>query len=112
MVIGFIGMSSDWRRSHFISVIMELEQPFGQEFHRDKLTDPAFLQRKQNSTDYVNVFKNNLLSFANRKSGANYVFQQDITPIHTSKLTSTFIQKGNINVLRWLARSPEQSNWK
>ena len=51
--------------------------------------------------------ENNLLPFAERMYGANYVFQQDNAPIHTSKLTGTFFQERNINVLSWLASSPD-----
>ena len=71
------------------------------------LTDPAFLQGKQKSADYIKVLENNLLPFAERMCGANYVFQQDNTPIHTSKLTRTFFQERNTNVLSWSARSPD-----
>ena len=53
------------------------------------------------------MLENNLLPFAKRMHGANYVFQQDNTPIHTSKLTRTFFQERNVNVLSWPARSPD-----
>ena len=56
----------------------------------DLLTDLAFLQGKQNSADYVKGWQNNILTFAKRKYGTNYVFQQDNAPIYTSKLTRTF----------------------
>ena len=59
----------------------------------DGLTDLAFLQGKQKSADYIKVLENNLLPFAERIYGANYVFQQDNAPIHTSKLTRTFVQE-------------------
>ena len=65
---------------------------------------PAFLQGKQTSADYIKVLENNL-PFAERKYGANYVFQQDNAPIHISKPTRTFFQKRNITVLNWPARS-------
>ena len=72
----------------------------------DGLTDLAFLQGKQISADYIKM-ENNLLPFGERIYGANYVFQQDNDPIHTSKLTGTFFQERNINVLSWPARSPD-----
>ena len=72
----------------------------------DGLTDLAFLQEKQKSADYVKVLENNLQTFAKKMYSANYVFQQDNTPIHTSKLTRTFFQERNIKVLTWTARSP------
>ena len=71
----------------------------------DGLTNLAFLQGQQKSADYTKVLANNLLSFSKRMYGANYVFQQDIAPIHISKLTRTFFQKRNVNVLSWQARS-------
>ena len=49
----------------------------------------AFLQGKQKSAEYFQVSENNLLPFAERMYGANYVLQQDNDPIHTSKLTRT-----------------------
>ena len=52
-----------------------------------RFTNLAILCGKQNSADYVKVLANNILTFAKRKYGANYVFQQDNDPIHTSKLT-------------------------
>ena len=73
----------------------------------DGLTDLAFLQGKQKSADYIKVLENNLLPFAERMYDANYVFQQDASPIHTSKLTRTFFQERNIKVLSWPARSPD-----
>ena len=68
--------------------------------------DLAFLQGKQKSADYNKVLENNLLPFAEKMYGANYVFQQD-KPIHSSKLTRTFYQERNINVLSWPDRSPD-----
>ena len=74
----------------------------------DGLTDLAFLQGKQKSADYIiKGLENNLLSFAERMYGANYVFQQNNAPIHTYKLTRTFFQERNINILSWPARSPD-----
>ena len=52
----------------------------------DRLTDLAFL-----------------LPLVDRICGANYIFQQDNTLIHTSKLTKTFFQERNIKVLSWPA---------
>ena len=43
----------------------------------DGLIDLAFPQGKQKAADYIKVLENNLLPFAERKYGANYVFQQD-----------------------------------
>ena len=40
----------------------------------DGLADLAFLQGKQKSADYIKVLENNLLPFAERMHGANYVF--------------------------------------
>ena len=53
------------------------------------------------------MLENNLLPFAKRLFSANNVFQQDNTPIHTSKLTRTFFQERNTNVSNWPARSPD-----
>ena len=73
----------------------------------DGLTDLAFLQGKQKSSDYIKVLENNLPPFAERMYGVHYVFQQDNAPTHTSKLTRTFFQERNINVLSWPAHSPD-----
>ena len=56
----------------------------------DGLTDLAILEGKQKLADYIKMLENNLLPFAERMYAANYVFQQDYAPIHTSKLTRTF----------------------
>ena len=72
--------------------------------HNNGLTDLAFLQEKQKSADYVKGWK--IISCPLlRGCSANYVFQQDNA--HTSKLTRTFFQERNINVLSWPARSPD-----
>ena len=67
---------------------------------------------KSLQADYIKVLENNLLPFAERMFGANYVFQQDNAPIyiysiHTSNLTRTFFQERNIIFLSWSARSPD-----
>ena len=36
-----------------------------------------------------------------------YEFQQDNAPVHTSKLTKTFFDDSNINLMKWPGQSPD-----
>ena len=68
-------------------------------------------RKAKKSADYIIVLEDYLLPFAKRKYGANYVFQQDNAPIHTSELISHLFQERNTNVLSWPDLNPIENAW-
>ena len=57
------------------------------------LTELAFLDGRQSSADYIKVLEDHLLPFGETYYGKNFIFLQDNTLIHTSKLTKTTFPK-------------------
>jgi len=63
---------------------------------------------KMDAKTYVNILENNLMASANQmKIQDNFVFQLDNDPKHTSKLAKKWFAENQINLLEWIAQSPD-----
>ena len=62
---------------------------------------------RQNAESYCNTLQNNLLSFVAETFGeqSTWVFQQDNAPIHTARLTCSWLNTHQVRTLPWPARS-------
>ena len=67
----------------------------------------VFLEGKQNSLKYVETLDQYLFSLCDKFGDDAVIFQHDNAPLHTSRLTKTFLQKRNLKVLKWPAHSPD-----
>lgn len=56
---------------------------------------------------YRDILQNHMLPYAEGKLAAEWIFQQDNDPKHTSLLVKDWLQKKNINVLPWPSQSPD-----
>ena len=71
-------------------------------------TDLVVVQGNLNAQRYVNLLNNNLLQFI-QNFGPGLTFQHDNTRPHTALLTANFLAQNNVNVLSWLALSPDMN---
>ena len=64
---------------------------------------------RQNAESYCNTLQNNLLSFVAETFGEQrtWVFKQDRAPIHTARLTRSWLNTHRVCTLPWPARSPD-----
>jgi transposase len=62
-----------------------------------------------NSQKYIDIMKANLIPFMQGLEGeiVDYEYQQDNASVHTSKLTTTFFENSDINVMKWPGQSPD-----
>src|SRR5688572_29993593 len=62
-----------------------------------------------NSQKYIDILNNNLIPFMEglEEEVVEYEFQQDNATVHTSKLTMTFFDDSNINLMKWPGQSPD-----
>ena len=62
-----------------------------------------------NSQKYIDILNTHLVPFMEELDGEifEYEFQQDNAPVHTSKLTKTFFDDSNINLMKWPGQSPD-----
>ena len=62
-----------------------------------------------NSQKYIDILNTHLVPFMEELDGkiVEYEFQQDNAPVHTSKLTKTFFDDLNINLMKWPGQSPD-----
>lgn len=62
-----------------------------------------------NSQKYIDIMKANLIPFMQGLEGeiVDYEYQQDNASVHTSKLTTTFFETSDINVMKWPGQSPD-----
>ena len=61
------------------------------------------------SQQYIEVLQTRLLPQAREWFGEDYVFQQDNTPCHTSRMLKNFFQEEGILVLPWPSNSPDMN---
>ena len=66
----------------------------------------VFLEGKLNSLKYVEILDQYLFPLCD-KFGDAVIFQRDNAPLHTSRLTKTFLQERNLKVLKWPAHCPD-----
>jgi transposase len=63
---------------------------------------------KMDAKTYVNILENNLIASAEKvKIQDNFIFQSDNDPKHTSKLAKKWLADNQINLLEWMAQSPD-----
>ena len=67
----------------------------------------VFLEGKQNSLKYVETLDQYLFPLCDKFGDNAVIFQHDIAPLHTSRLTKSFLQERNLKVLKWPAHSPD-----
>ena len=65
----------------------------------------VFLEGKQNSLKYVET--QYLFPLGDKFGDDAVIFQHDNAPLHTSRLTKTFLQERNFKLLKWSTRSPD-----
>ncbi len=68
----------------------------------------CFLRSKVNTAVYQEVLEHFMLPAADQLYGdADFIFQQDLSPAHSAKATSTWFKDHGIPVLNWPANSPD-----
>ncbi|OAF67577.1 Transposable element Barney transposase [Intoshia linei] len=61
-----------------------------------------------NSSGYIKMLKkSNLKHIGSTIGGSSWIFQQDNAPIHVSKISKSWFENNNINVLNWPSLSPD-----
>ena len=65
------------------------------------------MERKQNSSRYINVSEKRFFPIIDRLDTNNAIFHLDSASIHTSKLTKDWFKTKNIEVLDWPSKSPD-----
>ena len=70
-------------------------------------SERVFLEGMQNSIKYVETLDQYLFPLCDKFRDDAVIFQHDNAPLHTSRLTNTFLQERNLKVLKWPARSPD-----
>jgi hypothetical protein len=66
------------------------------------------ISSKMDAKTYVNILENNLIASAKKmKIRDNFIFQSDNDPKHTSKLAKKWLMENQINLLEWIAQSPD-----
>ena len=60
------------------------------------------------SKGYIDIIANSVVPSGRALTGCNqYYFQQDGAPCHTSRLTMSWIEEQNLNLLPWAPQSPD-----
>ncbi len=68
----------------------------------------CFLKTKVTATVYQEISKHFMLPSADQLfKDADFIFQQDLTPAHTAKITKSWSKDHGVGVLDWPANSPE-----
>ncbi len=67
----------------------------------------AILKRKVNVQAYVDVLRNNLLSFGKEAHSNGFLFQNGGAIIHRANASLQFLADSNIDVMDWPTRSPD-----
>jgi hypothetical protein len=70
-------------------------------------TNIAIIEGKNNSKSYIDILNTYLLPFAPRISCEDYIFQQDNSSVHTSKVVNNWFKSQNIKVIEWPSLSPD-----
>jgi len=62
-----------------------------------------------NSQKYIDILNTHLVPFMEglEEEMVDYEFQQDNASVHTSKLTTTFFDDSDINLMKWPGQSPD-----
>jgi transposase len=67
----------------------------------------ALIDGKMYAPKYIKLLQNNLVSSARKLNLDEWVFQQDNDPKHTSKLSMSYFEANDIEVMDWPAQSPD-----
>ncbi|KAG3204173.1 hypothetical protein PC128_g2152 [Phytophthora cactorum] len=67
----------------------------------------AALEGRHTSTNYIYTASKCLLPFGHLHHGVDYIYQQNNASIHRSKLKMKQFDEEDINLLEWLACSPD-----
>ena len=66
-----------------------------------------FVEKTLNAQGYIKVLESCFIPFQKRYHRQNYIFQQDNAPPHKAIITRQYLQSKMINVMDWLACSPD-----
>jgi hypothetical protein len=66
----------------------------------------TFIDGIMNSNIYCDILKKNMIPSL-RKLGCTAIFQHDNDPKHASKMTTAFLQKQKVKVMKWPSMSPD-----
>ncbi len=68
----------------------------------------CFLKSTVNAAIYQEILEHFMLPSADKLYGdADFIFQQDLAPAHTAKVTKTWFNDHGVTVLDWPANSPD-----
>ena len=60
--------------------------------------------------EYLKILEDNLHNWRGMvNSEHEFIFQQDNDPMHTAKILSKWFAENNVNVLDWVAQSPDMN---
>lgn len=62
---------------------------------------------KMCAPDYLNIFKDVMLPYAEEEMPLRWEFMQNNDPKHSSKMVQKWFQDSKINVMEWPAQSPD-----
>ena len=67
----------------------------------------CFIKSRVNAAVYQEILEHLLPSADELYGDADFIFQQDLAPVHTAKSTKTWFNDRGITVLDWPANSPD-----
>lgn len=67
----------------------------------------AFLDGRQDSNCYVSLMEDYMLPMAHTCHEADWIYQQDNAPIHTSRTSLKWFTQNGVHLLPWPANSPD-----
>ena len=108
MAINIIGTMSESPKKHFcIRNIVGGSVMVWADISSHGSSELGFLEGKQNPLKYVETLDQYLFPLCDKFGDDAVIFQHDNAPLHTSRLTKTFLQERNLKVLKWPAHSPD-----
>ncbi len=76
-------------------------------FSRDGVGPIVRIEGIMNAVKYRDILEMHMLPHAQEKMPADWVFQQDNDPKHTSRLVKQWLQMNNVVTLDWPSQSPD-----
>ncbi len=81
---------------------------FGGQYHLLVLVHCVFLKTNVTATVYQDILEPFMLPSADQLfKDADFIFQQDLAPAHTTKSTKSWLNDRGVDVLDWPANSPD-----
>lgn len=97
----------------------DIEQPYVQAggggvtvwgaFHHGAKSPLVVLNGNLNQDGYLDILRDEMLPFARRTLGRNFVYQDDNAPAHRARRVDAFLNGQRVNRMMWPAYSPDMN---